>query len=179
MEAIVSNLVNRFEQGGLTRRQLVAGLAALATTRNVCFASPVTSQSSATAPSTPLQSIVAVDVNHVGINVSDVERSIGWYSDMFGLKVLVRSKDVAVLAFRDSNLNSTSFVFRTSPKPEVNHLMFGIDNFDASALADYLKGKGLTLRDDVLSFHIKDPDGIDVQVGDKGLHPSETVLTHK
>jgi catechol 2,3-dioxygenase-like lactoylglutathione lyase family enzyme len=179
MEATVSGLVSRYERGGLTRRQLIAGLVALATTADVSFASQATPQSSGIASANALQSIVAIDINHVGINVSDVERSVEWYSNVFGLKVLVKSKDVAVLGFRNSGLNSTSFVLRTSPKPEVNHVMFGIDNFDTSALADYLKGKGLTLRDDVLSFHVKDPDGIDVQVGDRALHPSETVLTHK
>jgi hypothetical protein len=95
------------------------------------------------------------------------------------LKVLLTSKDVAVLGYRDEGVNGTTFVLRTSAKPEVNHIMFGIDNFDATILAEYLKAKGLTLRDDVLSFHVKDPDGIDVQVGDRALHPSETVLTHK
>jgi catechol 2,3-dioxygenase-like lactoylglutathione lyase family enzyme len=179
MEATVSSLVNRYERGGLTRRQLIAGLVALATTTEVSFASQPPFQASRAASANTLQSIVAVDINHVGINVSDVERSVEWYSNIFGLKVLAKSKDVAVLGFRNRDLDSTSFVLRTSPKPEVNHVMFGIDNFDASALTDYLKGKGLTLRDDVLSFHVKDPDGIDVQVGDKGLHPSETVLTRK
>jgi catechol 2,3-dioxygenase-like lactoylglutathione lyase family enzyme len=178
MEAIISDLVHRFDKGGLTRRQLIVALAALSTTRTV-LASPLTSQASESPSANASQAIVAVDVNHVGINVSDLERSVQWYSNMFGLKVLVKSKDVAVLAFRDSGLNSTTFVFRPSPKPEVNHLMFGIDNFDAVALADYLKKNGLTLRDDILSFHVKDPDGIDVQIGDRKLHPSETVLTHK
>jgi catechol 2,3-dioxygenase-like lactoylglutathione lyase family enzyme len=178
MEATISDLVHRFDKGGLTRRQLIVALAALPTTRTV-LASPLTSGASESLSANALQSIVALEVNHVGINVSDLERSVQWYSNMFGLTVLVKSKDVAVLAFRNSGLNSTTFVFRSSPKPEVNHLMFGIDNFDAVALADYLKKNGLTLRDDILSFHIKDPDGIDVQIGDKNLHPSETVLTHQ
>jgi catechol 2,3-dioxygenase-like lactoylglutathione lyase family enzyme len=114
-------------------------------------------------------------VNHIGINVTDLKRSVDWYSSVFGLAVLVRGADVAVLGFANGD-ESTTFVLRTSQKPEVNHFMFGINNFDAEALGGYLKSKGLELRTDVSSFHIKDPDGIDVQVGDRALQPKATVL---
>jgi catechol 2,3-dioxygenase-like lactoylglutathione lyase family enzyme len=179
MENIVSEFVGRYERGGLTRRQLISGLAALAATAHPALAGELSYQASSNASVEAPYSVVAVGINHVGINVSDVARSVDWYVKMFGLVVLVQSKDIAVLGYRDHSPDSTSFVFRTSSKPEVNHIMFGIDNFNAEALAGYLKQKGLTLRNDVLSFHIQDPDGIDVQVGDKNLHPSETVLAHK
>jgi catechol 2,3-dioxygenase-like lactoylglutathione lyase family enzyme len=174
MEANVSNLVEHYERGALTRRQLVAGLAALAMTAKAGYSQ----EPQAPVQAKPLTEITAVDINHVGINVSDVARSIDWYSTVFGLDVMVKSKDVAVLGFRGIGAAGPTFVFRTSPKPEVNHLMFGIHNYNEAALGEYLKAKGLTLRNDVLSFHVKDPDGIDVQVGDTALHPSETVLKH-
>jgi catechol 2,3-dioxygenase-like lactoylglutathione lyase family enzyme len=179
MEAIVTKLITQYERGGLTRRELITGVAALAATSAAGFASTSGPRIVGSLAPASLQSVVAVDINHVGINVTDVERSVAWYTSLFGLKVLLTSKDVAVLGYRDKGVNGTTFVLRTSAKPEVNHIMFGIDNFDATILAEYLKAKGLTLRDDVLSFHVKDPDGIDVQVGDRALHPSETVLTHK
>ncbi len=179
MQAIVSNLVARYECGGLTRRQLISGIAALVAIADVGFGSQATAQSSGIVSANALKVVVAETINHVGINVTDVGRSVEWYSKIFGLKVIVEAKDVAVLGFRDGGLSSTTFVFRAKPKPEINHVMFGIDNFDATALADYLKEKGLAPREDVLSFHVTDPDGIDVQVGNKALHPSETVLRHK
>ena len=174
MESSVSSLVAHYERGDLTRRQLIAGLATLVLTAKAGFAQENQPQM----PANPLTQIKAVDINHVGINVSDVNRSVEWYCAMFGLTVMVKDKDVAVLGFRGRGLEGTTFVIRTSPKPEVNHFMFGIENFNETALAEYLNSKGLVLRKDVLSFHIKDPDGIDVQVGDRNLHPSETVLKH-
>jgi catechol 2,3-dioxygenase-like lactoylglutathione lyase family enzyme len=179
MEATVTKLIKQYERGGLTRRELVVGVVALAATGNMSLATGQEPQIQPGYSPGTLQSITAVDINHVGINVTDVDRSVGWYTGMFGLKTLVKSKDVAVLGYRDLGANGTTFVLRTSAKPEVNHIMFGINDFDAGLLADYLKAKRLTLRNDVLSFHVKDPDGIDVQVGDKTLHPAETVLTHK
>jgi len=175
MEGIVSNLVRSYEKGGLTRRQLIAGLAALTATTETGFASRGVPGSLITSGADALRSITAVNVNHVGINVSDLKRSVAWYSSVFGLAVLVQGDDVAVLGFRSGD-TSTTFVLRTSQKPELNHFMFGINNFDAEALLAYLKGSGLEPRTDVSSFHIKDPDGIDVQVGDLSLKPTATVL---
>jgi catechol 2,3-dioxygenase-like lactoylglutathione lyase family enzyme len=102
-------------------------------------------------------SIREVTINHVGINVSNLKRSVAWYSDLFGLEVLVQGDDVAVLGFSGGD-GSTTFVLRTSQKHELNHFMFGINSFNAEALSDYLKKKGLEPRTDVSSFHIKDPD---------------------
>lgn len=179
MEHAISKLLGGYESGSLSRRQLIAGLAALAATAYPSLRceglAPASSEISTPEP----YPVVAVDVNHVGINVSDVARSVQWYGSLFGLQTLVQSKDVAVMGFRDRTPQSASFVFRTSKKPEVNHIMFGIDNYDPVALKGYLQKNGLTCRDDRLSYHVQDPDGIDVQVGDKNLHPSETVLNPK
>jgi catechol 2,3-dioxygenase-like lactoylglutathione lyase family enzyme len=175
MEGMASNLVRSYEKGGLTRRQRIAGLAALTATTQTAFASHAAPGSLIISGADALRSITAVTVNHVGINVSDLKRSVAWYSGVFGLAVLVQGDDVAVLGFRSGD-PSTTFVLRTSHKPELHHFMFGINHFDAEALAAYLKGNGLEPRNDVSSFHIKDPDGIDVQVGDPSLKPSATVL---
>jgi catechol 2,3-dioxygenase-like lactoylglutathione lyase family enzyme len=174
MENEASELIECYEGGGLSRRQLIAGLIAMASATQLGVA-----QSAAPAEPTGDYRPISVSINHVGINVTDMDRSIRWYTEMFGLRILVESKDVAVLGFKDGGPDSTTFVLRPTSKPEVNHIMFGVRNYDKDALAAFLKAKGLTLRDDVLSFHVKDPDGIDVQVGDAMLHPSDTVLTHK
>jgi catechol 2,3-dioxygenase-like lactoylglutathione lyase family enzyme len=179
LETIVTKLLAQYERGSLTRRDLITGVAALAASSAVSFAGQSEPRTVASSSPDSLQSVVAVDINHVGINVTDIERSVEWYTSIFGLKTLVKSKEVAVLGYRDAGANGTTFVFRTSTKPEINHFMFGINNFDAALLAEYLKARGLTPRNDVLSFHVKDPDGIDVQLGARTLHPSETVLTHK
>ncbi len=179
MELTLSQLVGRYERGTLTRRQLIAGLAALTAAAHPAMGSSKGYFASPASYDLEPYPVVAMDINHVGINVSDVARSVDWYGKMFGLQTLVQSKDVAVMGYRKHTAESTTFVFRTSAKPELNHLMFGIDNFDAAALAKYLKGSGLTLRNEVRSYHIQDPDGIDVQVGDMNLHPSETVLKPK
>lgn len=179
MEYAISKLVGSYENGALNRRQLIAGLTALVAAScpvSICEALPLASlEARASDP----YSVVAGDINHVGINVSDVARSVQWYGSVLGLQTLVQAKDVAVMSYRNSTPGRTSFVFRTSKRPEINHIMFGIDNYDPIALKRYLQQRGMTCRDDRLSYHVQDPDGIDVQVGDENLHPSETVLQPK
>jgi hypothetical protein len=54
--------------------------------------------------------------------------------------------------------------------------MFGIDRFDAEDLKTRLADQGLQPRRDAESFHVRDPDGLDVQVGDKGLGLSTGIV---
>ena len=76
MEAIISNLLNRFEKGALSRRGLIQGLTMLA-------AAGGTTQ--AQAPSAALK---AAKIDHMSIQVSDLTRSISFYQKMFGLTIV-------------------------------------------------------------------------------------------
>jgi len=104
-------------------------------------------------------------VNHIAISVSDLGRSKDWYCRMFGLKVIQESESSVLLGFSESML-----VLRPDPKPgTISHFMFGIDGYDAAALKARLEAEGLDPQQDSDSFHVRDPDGLDVQVGDRML----------
>ena len=107
----------------------------------------------------------AVTVNHVAISVSNLKRSRDWYCRMFGLRLIQESEQSVLLGFGNSML-----VLRVDPTPgTISHFMLGIDRFDAEELKTRLADQGLQPRRDAESFHVRDPDGLDVQVGDKGL----------
>jgi catechol 2,3-dioxygenase-like lactoylglutathione lyase family enzyme len=149
----IESLLDRHERGALDRTQLVEGLAALART-----ATPAAAEELA-------DGLRAVSVNHIAISVGDLERSKRWYRDLFHLRVLQESDRVALLGFGRSLL-----VLRPSPVPGViPHFMFGVARYDAAALETRLRSFGLDPRKDLDSFHVTDPDGLDVQVGDKDL----------
>jgi catechol-2,3-dioxygenase len=104
-------------------------------------------------------------VNHIAISVSDLGRSRDWYCRMFGLEVIQESESSVLLGFGESML-----VLRPDPKPgTISHFMFGIDGYDAATLKARLKAEGLHPQQDSDSFHVRDPDGLDVQVGDRML----------
>jgi catechol-2,3-dioxygenase len=83
MESIISNLVSRFENGSLSRRDLVRGLAMLAASGTAAAAQENIDFKTAT-------------IDHVSLHVADLQRSIDFYRRMFGFSD-VRSGSAAPL----------------------------------------------------------------------------------
>src|SRR5580658_7655786 len=76
-DAIVSNLVNRFEKGALSRRDLIQGLAILTAAGEADSAAQAQDAG-----------IKAAKIDHVSIQVSDLPRSLAFYQRMFGMTVV-------------------------------------------------------------------------------------------
>src|SRR5262245_6733812 len=115
--------------------------------------------------SDPQEPMKAATVNHIAISVSDLERSADWYCRMFGLRVIQKTKESALLGFGESML-----VLREDPNPgTISHFMFGLEGYDEEALKTFLLQNGLDPQKDLDSFHVRDPDGLNVQVGDRRL----------
>ena len=63
----------------------------------------------------------------------------------------------------------------TPPAPitgVINHVSYGIDNWNTEAVKSELERRGLKPRPDMVgdnfkSFHVKDPDGWDLQISNK------------
>jgi len=111
------------------------------------------------------ETLKAATVNHIAISVSDLSRSTEWYCRMFGLRVIQQSAQSVLLGFGDSML-----VLREDPNPgTISHFMFGVERYDEAALKAHLLANGLDPQKDLESFHVRDPDGLNVQVGDRQL----------
>jgi hypothetical protein len=76
MNTVIADLVERFDSGTLSRRQLVQGLTVLAAAG---AAAPARSQE------TPFTSS---RIDHISIQVTDLARSIEFYQTVFGLSIL-------------------------------------------------------------------------------------------
>jgi catechol 2,3-dioxygenase-like lactoylglutathione lyase family enzyme len=114
----------------------------------------------------------AVTVNPIAVSVSDLQRSKGWYCKMFGLQVIQESGPSVLLGFRESML-----VLRVDANPgSVSHFIFGINHFNAADLKARLLAQGLQPQQDSDSFHVRDSDGLNVQVGEKGLRLSTGIV---
>src|SRR5262249_44962479 len=87
MESIISNLLSRFEKGSLSRRELVQGLAMLA--------------ASGTAASAQEDiNFKAANIDHVSIQVGNLQRSIDFYQKMFGFTVVSQAEEGGVKIVR-------------------------------------------------------------------------------
>ncbi|MEP9377484.1 VOC family protein [Aquabacter sp. CN5-332] len=114
----------------------------------------------------------AQTVNHIAISVSNLQRSKDWYCATFGLKIIQESASSVLLGFGESML-----VLREEGVPgTISHFMLGIDDYDAGRLEAALRAAGLDPQKDSDSFHVRDPDGLNVQVGDRGLGLAQGIV---
>jgi catechol 2,3-dioxygenase-like lactoylglutathione lyase family enzyme len=161
MEHVIAKLLHDFEDGKMTRRQLIQSLV-LAATAATAYATP--------AAATGAVVLKATYLNHVGYQVADYGKSRDWYVELFGLKVLSDDGKKANLGVGESQL---IFHPRKSPTtPVVDHVCLTIANWDTDksvkeGVEAELKRRGLKIRTTEHSFHFTDPDGFELQVGGK------------
>ena len=150
MESIISDLVTRFEKGSLSRRELVRGLAMLAASGTAAAAQEDLDFKSA-------------NIDHVSIQVADLQRSIDFYQKMFGFSVVSQNQPLGIVRLgTDRTLVSLN---RQSPAGIVDHFAIGIPHFSKESAARYVIQHGASPLDDPYAgLHVKDPDGINVQI---------------
>jgi catechol 2,3-dioxygenase-like lactoylglutathione lyase family enzyme len=151
MEALISNLVSRFERGVLTRRELVQGLTTLAAASGVASAQ-------AQDPATK-----GAKIDHVSIQVSDLPRSIAFYQKMFGFTILSEDKPNEIVRLGAGKVLVS--LHHKSPTGLVDHFAIGVEKFDRDSVTRELKARGANPEDNLdAGFHIVDPAGISVQI---------------
>jgi catechol 2,3-dioxygenase-like lactoylglutathione lyase family enzyme len=153
MESIISDLVTRFEKGLLSRRELVRGLAMLAASGTAASAQEDLDFKSA-------------NIDHVSIQVVDLQHSIDFYEKIFGFSVVSQNQPLGIVRLgTDRTLVSLN---RQSPAGIVDHFAIGIPRFSKESAARYLIQRGANPLDDPYAgLHVKDPDGINVQIFDR------------
>ena len=157
MEQIIANLVNEFEQGKLTRRQLIRSLTIAATAATAVSAVP--------AAAAETKALPATNFNHVSYQVTDYAKTRDFYAGLFGMKVSEDDGKQCRLSFG----NNILIVRNRQPAPKVDHVAYTIANWDQEkeAMAAEVKRRGLKIvqGDTKTSLHILDPDGFQVQFG--------------
>jgi catechol 2,3-dioxygenase-like lactoylglutathione lyase family enzyme len=150
MEAVISNLLSRFEKGSLSRRGLVQSLAMLAA-------------GGATAVEAQDANIKGARIDHISIQVADLPKSVAFYEKIFGFKVLSEDKPNEIVRLgADKVLVS---LHHKSPTGVVDHFAIGVEKFNKESATRQLKALGSDPSDNLdAGFHIVDPEGISVQI---------------
>jgi catechol 2,3-dioxygenase-like lactoylglutathione lyase family enzyme len=150
MESIISNLVSRFEKGSLSRRELVQGLTMLAASGTAATAQEAIDFKEA-------------NIDHISIQVADLQRSVEFYQKMFGFTVVSEDKPLGIV--RLGNTRTLVSLNRQSPAGIVDHFAIGVPHFSKESAARYVTQRGARAEDDPYAgLHIKDPDGVNVQI---------------
>jgi len=155
MEQIIDRLLRDFERGRMSRRQLVQSLALAASTAGTAAADA--------------KGFKAVTVNHISYQVADYAKTRDFYADLLGMKVSHDDGRQCYLSFGDTFLLPRN-ARNGGPTPRVDHIAYTVENWDKNAVEAELKHRGLQVRPDTEnSFHVKDPDGFDLQISGKEM----------
>lgn len=155
MQNAMSELLDRYEAGLMSRRELLGALVGIAL------------------PSTFIQHGkpligTATQLNHVTLHVQDVSRSQQFYQSLFGMPVLTHQH-------AGVNLRAGAGFVGLYPAgdgghPGIDHLCLSIDHFDAAMVLRELEPLNLNAeivrRGDTEELYFDDPDGITVQIQD-------------
>ena len=151
---VAEKLVEDFERGLLSRRQLASRLMGLG-------AALAAMPGSAEARQGEGSTFQATGLDHVALNVRSVPRSRDFYIKHLGLKVIRESGE------ENCFLGSGDDFFLTLFKGEqsgLNHYCYAIRNYSADQAEEKLKAAGLKPRREGNRIYFPDADGIEVQV---------------
>jgi catechol-2,3-dioxygenase len=162
MEYIIGKLLEDFEHGKMTRRQLIKTLAL------------TTAAAAATVGTAEAAAPKATYINHVSMQVADYTKTRDFYSGLFGMKVTDdNGKTQCRLEFGPNILIARTASSRPGGKMGIDHLAYTLENWDTDnksvrpAMEAELKRRGLKMTSNEGGFHVTDPDGIGVQMGGK------------
>jgi catechol 2,3-dioxygenase-like lactoylglutathione lyase family enzyme len=145
MKSTISKLLETYENGKMSRRDLVQGLALLAAGAETMSAAGFQGNS----------------INHVSLYVNDLQKSTEFYQRVLGCTVNKREGNNQVM------FGKSFLVLRPgNPAGKVDHLAIGVDNFNQDSVAADLKARGITPLNEKggAGFHVVDPNGLPLQI---------------
>lgn len=159
MEHVIAKLIQDFERGQMTRRQLIQSLALTITAASAANAGAVATPGG--------KGFKAITVNHISYQVADYAKTRDFYADLFGMKVSQDDGKQCYLSFGDTFLIPRN---RPANTPRIDHIAYTIDNWDKNAVEAELKRRGLQPKPDTEnSFHVEDPNGFDLQISGREM----------
>ena len=153
MEHLISKVLRSYEQGKLSRRQLIQGLAALAAATEAARGAGSTFK--------------GIALNHIAIRVTNVQRSRDFYQKHFGMPVLHEEKANCFLG-----LGKNFLTLFENQKPGLDHFCIAIEDFEADAIMNELGRQGLKPRrpSGTDRIYFPDPDELEVQLSSVDHH---------
>jgi catechol 2,3-dioxygenase-like lactoylglutathione lyase family enzyme len=178
METVINGLLKQFEDGKLTRRQLIQSLA-LAAVAAAPAGSAVAQNASTIPAATAAPAFKTVWLDHISYAVTDYRKSTAFYRDLMGWEIrndngknqcTMKIGDIGEIIIRNRRDDAPAQAAAAAPITGViNHVSYGIANWNTEGVKAELEKRGLKPRPDMVgdnfkSFHVKDPDGWDLQI---------------
>ena len=146
----IDSMVEAFEKGRVSRRELVGALAGLV----------AAAKASAEPSSSTFQ---AAGLNHIALGVPDIPRSRDFYVKHLGLEV---SRESSGSCFMTCGEHFVA-LFRSS-EPRMDHYCYAVADYDVRDAEAKLKEQNLSPRVHDRRIYFDDPDGLEVQLSAAG-----------
>jgi catechol 2,3-dioxygenase-like lactoylglutathione lyase family enzyme len=107
---------------------------------------------------------------HLAINVTDLDLSVKFYTDLFRIDVLRQQEDMAIMHTPGSDDSFVLFKASGPVAPSgIAHFGFKVDDQNFDQAMDYVQKKGIRIisnpaRNTGRFLYIEDPDGFVVQI---------------
>jgi catechol 2,3-dioxygenase-like lactoylglutathione lyase family enzyme len=183
MEAHIARLLEDFEGGRITRRQLIQSLALAALAAPVAAAAQTPPPAAAAGPA-PWKTVC---LDHISYAVADYKRTAEFYRNLMGWEIRndnqktqasMNIPNVGNIIIRNRRPPAAGETAPALPAGQagrppvtgvINHISYGVAPWDTQAVEAELKRRGLNPRPDMVgdnfkSYHVLDPDGWDLQI---------------
>lgn len=153
MDREVSHLLEDYETGRVTRRQVVARLALLG-------AAIGSGRSAGAEEEGQGPTFEAVGLNHIALRVTDVARSRDFYKRHLGLSVA--SQSLPGNCFLQCGPQFVALFH--GERPEMDHYCYSVPGYDQQDAARRLRAQDIEPRLAGSRIYFPDPDGLEVQL---------------
>jgi catechol 2,3-dioxygenase-like lactoylglutathione lyase family enzyme len=156
----IDSMLDQYERGGLSRRQLVLALAGLAAGVGGIASARAGQDPPAGAPAGE-STFHATELNHLALNVTDIGRSRDFYMKHLGLTVMREGRSQC---FLDVGPHFLALFLNATAAPGLNHYCYTVKGYTADSAVETLKSAGFAPRRAENRVYFDDPDGLEVQV---------------
>lgn len=146
----IEHMLESYEDGRMTRRELASRITALVT----LMAGAGTTAAAQAAPT-----FRAVGLNHIALSVTDIPRSRDFYVRHLGLSV---SRETSGSCFLTCGENFVA-LFRAR-EPGMDHYCYAVADYDVDTATQKLDEHDLAPRVRGRRIYFDDPDGLEVQL---------------
>ena len=103
-------------------------------------------------------------IDHVAIAVPDVDRSLAFYTKVFGADVLKDSRSSRRYLRLGSCYVAIANPAQGQPAGRIDHICPGVGGYDSATVKSALEEGGFTPRASNVGWYVADPDGIQIQL---------------
>lgn len=182
METVIAGLLKDFEDGKMSRRQLIQSLAMAAMAAPVAATVGAQTPPAAVVDKAPWKTVC---LDHISFAVADYKKSAAFYQNLMGWEprsdngtnqstlTIPNVGNIIIRNRRQPPPDAAAAAPSPSGRPPltgvINHISYGVAPWDTQAVEAELKRRGLNPRPDMVgdnfkSYHVTDPDGWDLQI---------------